>query len=302
MNKLALACGAAILALALACAPDAEAQITGKETEKTETAFVDRSLVLPEMTVMGELDGSYLHFEAGDTGFSVTINGGFVDLGAKFGLLDDLEAEMVFLSILTQEGFYMPTSIDLEGDADWGLFRLGATLRFLATDAAEMGVRFRFLADNNAVIGLNGGIPIMLHGGNVIRLDTGIGWIGRFNQPAGITTGGETSFGLVDVNSSPMGPEAGIPLRLAIQAIEQLWFGVNTGFGAFDVGEDDTIFLPLGATLGGTIDADPLLVDVIGNFNFPFFVTPTGDNTEERVQTEVWQIGLAARAYFALPK
>lgn len=303
MSKLTSLSGAAVLAACLGVASPALAQITGKQTEKTEKPFVERSLVVPEMTVMGELDASFTHMELGDGDFSLTLNGGFIDLWGKLGVLDDLEVELVVLSLLTEEGGLMPTSIDAENDADWGLFRAGATLRLLATDPAELGLRFRLLVDNNAVVGLNGGVPVLVRGGDVVRLDTGVAWVGRVNQTASLFgVGSDASFGLVDVNTLPMGPEPGIPLRLSIQAIEELWIGLNTGFGAWDVTEDDSIFLPLGASIGGTIDAEPLLLDILGSFNFPLFIAPAGDDTDAIIQSEIWQVGLGARGYFALPK
>lgn len=274
----------------------AEAQVTGKHLDKLPTPYVDRSLVLPEMWVTGELDASYTHFEAGFLG---AFNSGWIDIGGAFGVLDDLEVEAALISLATEDGVALTpiAAFDPIDGADWGMTRLGATFRFLADDAVEMGARFRFLIDNNATIGLNGGVPILLHAGGVIRLDTGLGFVGRLP-----TQGGDPSFALVDVNSNPMGPEAGIPLRLAIQAIDELWLGVNTGFGVLDVSDEDSIFLPLGASVGGSIPIDPLLLDVTAAFNFPVFVAPTGRDTEERVNSELWQVGLAAKAHFGLPK
>ncbi len=274
----------------------AEAQVTGKEQDKMKTPFVDRSLVLPEMWVTGELDASFTHL---DVGFGGAFNSGWIDIGGAFGVLDDLEVEATLISLATEDGVgATPLALfDPIDGADWGMTRLGATFRFLADDVVEMGARFRFLIDNNATIGFNGGLPVLLHAGGVVRLDTGLGFVGRVP-----TQGADPSFGLVDVNSNPMGPEAGVPLRLAIQAIDELWLGVNTGFGVLDVSDDDTIFMPLGASIGGSIPIDPLLLDITGAFNFPLFVHPTGRDTGERVVSEIWQVGLAAKAHFGLPK
>jgi hypothetical protein len=288
--------GAVVAGSLLLWAGVAEAQVTGNEQDKLKTPFVERSLVLPEMWVTGELDASFTHYEPGVLG---AFNAGWIDIGGAFGVLDDLEVEAALISLATEDGvaFAPITALDPIDGADWGMTRLGATFRFLYTDVAEVGGRFRFLIDNNATLGFNGGVPVLIHAGGVFRLDTGLGFVGRVP-----TSGASASFGLVDVNTNPIGPEAGIPLRFAIQAIDELWFGVNSGFGVYDVADEDTIFLPLGASVGGTLAIDPLLLDVIGAFNFPLFAVPTGRDTGERINSELWQVGLAAKAHFGLPK
>jgi len=274
-------------------AASAEAQITGMEQDKMKTPFVDRSLVLPEMWVTGELDVSFTHAEA----VVFEGNAGWIDIGGAFGVLDDLEVEAALITDQHRDRAWRPLGITGVDGADWGMSRLGATFRFFAVENVEMGARFRFLIDNQATIGFNGAVPILIHAGGVIRLDTGLGFVGRVP-----TNNADPSFGLVDVNTNPMGPEAGIPLRLAIQAVEEVWVGVNTGFGALDVSEDNSIFLPLGASVGASIPIDPLLLDVTASFNFPLFVLPAGRDTEERIISELWQVGLSAKAHFGLPK
>jgi len=271
----------------------AEAQVTGMEQDKLKTPFVERSLVLPEMWVRGQLDASFTHIESG----SFASNGGWIDIGGAFGILDDLEVEAALISMATEEVSLSPIGSYITDGADWGMSRLGVTFRFLATDVVEMGARFRFLIDNAATIGFNGGLPIMLHAGGVFRLDTGLGFIGRVP-----TNTGNPSFGLVDVNTNPSAPEAGIPLRMAFQAIDELWFGLNTGFGVGDVADEETIFLPLGATVGGTIPIDPVVLDVSGSFNFPTLFMPAAGFDDAKILSELWQVGLSAKAHFGLPK
>jgi hypothetical protein len=284
---------AAIVGLALGSAGIAEAQVTGMHLDKMKTPFVDRSLVLPEMWVTGQLDASFTHIEFG----TAATNGGWIDIGGAFGILDDLEVEAALISIATEEGTLSPIGGYLIDGADWGMSRLGVTFRFLATDVVEMGGRFRFLIDNNATMGFNGALPILLHAGGIFRLDTGVGFIGRVP-----TNGGDPSFGLIDVNTNPSAPEAGIPLRMAFQAMDELWFGLNTGFGVGDVSTEESIFLPLGATIGGTVPIDPLLLDISGSFNFPTLFQPAAAFDELTILSELWQVGLSAKAHFGLPK
>lgn len=65
-----------------------------------KTPFVDRSLVLPEMWVTGELDVSFTHAEA----VVFEGNAGWIDIGGAFGVLDDLEVEAALISIETERG------------------------------------------------------------------------------------------------------------------------------------------------------------------------------------------------------
>jgi hypothetical protein len=55
--------------------------------------------------------------------------------------------------------------------------------------------------------------------------------------------------------------------------------------------------MPLGLHAGGTIGGDKPIVDIIGNFGFPVFLI--GSDSKPPT-TELWQIGLTARAYLQL--
>lgn len=299
-RSLALATTILTASLALAAPREAAAQITGEHSDKLSLAHVSRPLTLPEMHVRAELDGTYSHFESG----LGAANGGALELGGAFGLFDDVELEAVLVSLELGELALTPMNFDLVDDADWGVSRFGATVRFLASDVAEVGGRFRFFIDRHAALGFGAGLPVVVRGAKVVRLDTGIHGVGRVP-----TNGANASFGLVDASSVPFSADAGIPLRLSVQAIEELWFGLNTGFGAYDVSEDDTIFLPLGLSVGGSVPLDSdLILDVDASFLFPTFVLPAArggfgeSDTDAKIGSELWQIGLGAKVNFPIPR
>jgi hypothetical protein len=310
-------CGLAafVVVFSASTASVAEAQVTGKEHDKLPPAFVDRSLVLPRLWLLGELDASIIHLERDFTYSTIELNGGWVDLGGAIGVTDDLELEATVASVNAGEigyspiGFYVlkplnrPFREEESRSVDWGMAKFGATFRFLAADAAEMGLRFRVLVDNEPTVGLNGAIPVLLHGNGVARIDTGVSFVGRVpmgSDPILGTSANENSLGLVDVNQNPMAPDAGIPVRVAVQAIEQLWFGLNTGFGAFDVTLSETIFVPLGGSVGTTIAVEGAVFDLVGVFNFPEFLLPTAAGSDDQIGSELWQVGLTFKAHAGL--
>lgn len=287
-------------ALALLSPREAAAQITGQHEDTLPLPHVARPLTLPEMHVRAELDGTYSHIESGPA----AANGGALEIGGAFGLFDDVELEAVLVSLELGEFALTPLNLDLVDDIDWGVSRFGATVRFVASDVAEVGGRFRLFIDNHAALGFGPGLPVVVRGGKVVRLDTGIHGVGRVP-----TNGANASFGLVDASSVPFSADAGIPLRLSVQAIDELWFGLNTGFGAFDVSEDDSIFLPLGLSVGGSVPLDKdLILDVDASFLFPTFVLPAAQggfgvsDTDAKIGSELWQIGLGGKVFFAVPR
>lgn len=283
-------------AIVVSFAQEGFAQITDRHLDKLPTPYVDRPLTLPEMTLGAELDVSFNHAELAFGPFSEAYNGAFIDIGGRFGILDDIEVEAVVVSLATEEYAIWPIGAEAIDGADWGMTRLGATLRFFAEDSAEIGARFRFLIDNNATIGLNAGLPIRLRVPGVLRFDTGIAFIGMIQ-----TQSEDAQFGLIDVNQNPSAPEPGIPLRLTFQAIEELFIGLNSGFGATDVSEDGSIFFPLGASLGGTVGiGNEMLLDLIGSFNFPLFGIPAANDLDASVGSELWQVGFAGKFYLPI--
>lgn len=271
------------------------AQITGQHLDELPTPYVDRPLTLPQMHGAAGLDVTFNHLDLGP--FLDALNGSLIELNANFGVLDDLELEAAIFSLATEEVAMWPMGLEPIDGADWGMSRFGATVRFVAEEAVEVGARFRLLVDNNAHVGLNFGIPVRVHVPGVFRMDTGFAFTGNI---AGRAPEAST-FGIFDVNVNPSAPEPGIPFRFAFQPIDTLWLGFNTGFGVLDVENEDSIFFPLGFSLGGTIPIKRAIkLDLAGSFLFPLFIAPAGDDLESTIISELWQVGLDARVHFDL--
>jgi len=277
-------------------ATDGFAQITGYKNDEVELSQAKRQLVLPDMTLAPRFDVTFDHFEVQNT----AANGATMELGAQFGLLGDLELEATVISLMVGELAVTPMTLlddpgtigfgGFESGADWGVSRFGGTLRFLATDVAEIAGRFRFSVDNNAIIGFEFGLPIRIHLGDIARLDTGF-----FMHPRIPTGGGNAAFGLLDIDDNALRPSPGIPLELVVSPVETFWLNVSTGLAVPDVTEDNTIYLPLELGLGGTIaKGRAALVDISANFSFPTLFTPGFD---DKATTNIWQVGLGAKAF-----
>lgn len=285
---------AAVFALSV----DATAQITGEKNDTLPVPYARRPLTLPHMVLAPELTVSLTHLEF--EGF-INGNGAALDLGGSFGLLGDIELEATVISLAMGDFIWAPTGLlGANNDFDWGVSRFGATLRFLASDAFEMGGTLRLMVDNSATFGINFGVPMRIHGGDVLRIDTGIFATGLVNDPGiRLGLGNSEVFSLTTTDGNPLGPDPGIPLDLYINAIPQLFFNLGTGFGVLDVSEDQTIFIPLELGVGGTIAGrDEPLVDIFASFSFPALFLPASDG--DQAFTNLWQIGLGAKGFVPL--
>lgn len=239
--------------------------------------YVERPITLPEMTLAPRASFVGTNIDLGVGSFTAFIIG----VGASFGITDDFMVEATPLSVV----FGDP-------DFDYGYFLAGATYRFLPGDF-EMAGRFRFLINNDAVLGFNPGVPMRLHAG-IVRLDTGVHTL--ISVPTG---GGDSAVGLADVNENFFLFDAGIPAKVSVQIIDEFWAGLGTGFGIYDFSEaGDTVFVPLQLNLGATIPADEgPLVDIEGGFSFPTFVNSGANDT---IVTELWQFGITGTGYLSL--
>jgi hypothetical protein len=198
----------------------------------------------------------------------------FLGLGARFGILDELEVEAhPFASVLTPDFTYGGWAA-ITGDFLDGPFELGARLRFhWSTEEAVF----------------TPAVPIRIHLAELVRIDTG--------AAVSIATDGRA--GLFQSTTTPVNLEPGIPAQVAFQIADPFWIGVQTGFGIADFTEvDDLTFVPLGAAVGGTVPGDDgPLFDVEAGFSFPEFVR-TG--AVDGIVTRVWNAGVHLQGYLYL--
>jgi hypothetical protein len=232
-----------------------------------EVRYVQRDLVMPELTLTPFADMRVVNYDYGF--FSATHY--TQSLGAKFVPVENLEIS------------FNPGSFYAGDSSGYGAVKLGGTYQFLKKDAIQMGVSaYLPLGQTGAIdfIGIGAGLPIRIHGGDFFRLDTGLYFAGFFDS----SFGNQAQFSLSEVddtmwyNADPM-----IPAEFSFQIIDELFAGVDTGFGILTVDNaEDTVFVPLGFRFGGTIPVDGKpFVDLTTGFRWPAFLTTIGDDASE---------------------
>ncbi len=243
--------------------------------------WAKRPLTLTKMTLAPSFAFSVLHLDFGASATAMSI-----DAGAKFGITDDIEVEAVPLSFVFGDPNFQ-----------YGIGRIGGTYRFLKDDfemGATASVNF-----GDGFWAISAGAPMRLHIGDKVRLDTGAHlYVGEDTLNP---RGNDVVVGIAKPGATSFLPDAGIPVSVAYNFIDQFWAGARTGFGVASFGDfEDSIFMPLGVDVGATIpysDGQGPMLDVGAGFGFPIFVNSlTGDG----VNPEFWQLGVHARGYFFL--
>jgi hypothetical protein len=274
--------------------------------ERTELPmrFVDRPLTLPKFVLAPHFLFDITHEEAGD----IALNAFGLTAGAAFGIFDDLEVYCDPLSLLIARedagGLFGGNATKTY----YGTFRLGATYRFVKANVAEVGARLEFGATGAIdLIHLTWGVPVILRAPHVLRFMTGLFFSGLFptQQVVGVVgVSRDPDIAMAAVGESapvfllPAGP--GIPAILDFQIADPVFAGLDTGFGILSFRGDvaSNCFMPLGWHIGGTIPSDGKpLVDLIGAFAFPLFLLGADG---EPPATQLWTVGLSARAYIPL--
>ncbi len=246
-----------------------------------EVRYVHRDLVLPRMTLTPTVDMRLINLDLGAFGGGTVFS---QNIGVSIVPLDNLEVHANPLS------FYAG---DITG---YGVAGLGATYRFVAEDMFEMGVRLSIPIGQTGPIdfvGMQGGFPMRVHGGDVFRLDTGIFVAGIFAQSLGFLIG-DAQFSLAQIDSAPyFDVDPMIPLEASVQIIDEIYVGMDMGFGIVDVDvAEDTVFVPLGFRFGGTVPVDGRpFVDLSTGFRFPFFLNSFNVDGEA-VLADFWEVQL----------
>ena len=271
-------------------------------------AYVERPLTLPKLMLSPEFSLPIIHAEsAGSPAFgSATANLVGLNLGAALGITDDFQIDTTPLSLLIAD-----VSVPVFGSQTkvyYGTFHLGAMYRFVGrnaqlakSDVAEVGARIEFGASGlNDTIHLTWGIPVILHFAKLVRIDTGLFFTGAF--PVKGTAQNDIGMGSVGSTPAILGAvePPGIPVSVTL-GNDFIFGGVDLGFGIASFRGSDisrNCYMPLGFHLGGTIPKDQKpLIDITGNFTFPYFLIGADANPPT---SRLWMVGLDAKGYFQL--
>lgn len=274
--------GTVAVATTMLCVASA-ASAEEKGGKRLAIPFAERGLTLGAMILAPEVGFDAFHYKFG--AFSDTSVG--MEIGARFGILDDLDVRAVAVPLHFTPEFAYGNPV------------LGAQYRFLKGDF-ELGaaVNARIPTKTGERFGLEAGLPARLHVGKTAVLDTGAFFLmngGATESPIaaavaalGALGGGKDSFGV------------NIPIRFAIDVVEQAHVGLSTGFSIGDFSDaGSSINIPLGVFGGYVIPGDngPML-DIDPYFMFPNFATP-GSNGD-KINANIFQVGVAASYYLYL--
>jgi hypothetical protein len=186
--------------------------------------------------------------------------------GAGYGITDDLEAGATVLPLV------------LSPDFAYGNPTVYGRFRFLRGDF-EMGGELSAVIPVRGSFGLNVGLPMLLHIGEVGRLDTGV------------------ALGLVF--GDPLGKTLAVPVAYSHNINPNIFFGARTGFVVPEF-KFDALTVPLGVfggyTLAGAGGNTPALDAFLG-FDFPAFLTPGGASA---VNANIFTISAGIRYFLAL--
>lgn len=258
-----------------------------KGGQRLAVPFTQRGITVGAMILAPDLDFSVTHLGSLSTPVSTAI-------GARFGIIDDLEVNAVAIPLT-----YSP-------DFRYGNPRVGAIFRFLKGDfELGAGVNTRIPTKSGDQFGLQAGLPARLHIGKPMALDTGAFFL--MNGGAGEDYAGAIAASV----SSALGALGGtvsrdntfgisIPIVFNFDVADPVHVGATTGFSIGDFGHaGDSIGIPLGFQGGFALAGDkgPML-DVDPYFLFPLFATP--GSSGDKINAKIFTVGAVATFYLYL--
>lgn len=265
-----------------AAAPGAAPPKEAKEEHaegRYPVAEAERPLTLPSMVLMGELDLDFPRVNIlGAFGAASATTFANVSIGASFGVTDDLtvRAQVLPLQLAGGGGFHYGQSSAVFGGIDNPGPGVGATYRFLKGDF-EVGAALDLsliTAQSFSGVVIAPGVPVRVHVGKSLRIDTGA-YLPITRASLSVAT---TNFGTTSTGASTTGLI--IPVSVLYDITEPIHIGAATGFtiGDFsDVG--DSAAIPLGLFAGYAIGGkDGPVLDIDPFFTFPGLITPGGSN------------------------
>jgi hypothetical protein len=258
-----------------------------EEHKRLAVAEAERPITLPKFILNPELDVDLARFPGGLSALLFAN----ASLGASFGITDNL----------TVRALVFP--LQIAAPAGFGGFRYGQESATMGIDnlGPSIGATYRFVAGKVEVGGsldtgiatlpgtsgatILAGVPVRVHIGESMRLDTGAYVPVTVLSPAGL---GSRIVGGVSV-----------PVSLLYDITEPLHVGVATGFGIADFSNPGSyIQIPLGVFAGYAVAGkDGPIHDIDPFFTWPWLLDPGGTPS---TQPGVYTVGVSLGGFFYL--
>jgi hypothetical protein len=296
------------------------------EGSRLPIAYAARPLTLPKMVLSPDFELDFTAYNFGvtenllGTSFSSSTTLTFLNMavGARFGILDDLEARVVAVPLQLFENLSSSTTVPGEpsqsssqaGKASYGNINtpgptFGATYRLVKGDlelGAALDVSIVTYTDASGTL-IVPSIPLRLHIGKSARLDTGV--LIDIATAGSVSTGPSSGGSGGSISSSGSNVVAGmqIPLRVGFDITRQIHLGGETGFTIADFSNaGHTIEIPLGVFGGYTVvgGKEGPLIDIDPFFRWPLFFFPGAPDGLSAVEPGSFMVGVEAAGYLYL--
>jgi hypothetical protein len=267
-------------------APGASVQHEETEELRYPVAEAERPITLPAMVLSPELDLDIVHAPGAYFGNAT--------LGASFGLLNDLtvRATVIPLQLAAPGGAHFGESSETLGPS------VGATFRVLKKNI-ELGLSLDvgiITAQGESGLWLTPGVPVRVHIGKRIRIDTG----GYFTLSHGSTTViTPLPMGNMTTNPTSTVGALSIPLSFLFDVTEPIHVGALTGFTITDFSRPgDTAGIPIGVFAGYAVAGkEGPIFDIDPFFTWTSFVTPGGNDFFD---VSDWALGVSLGGFLYL--
>jgi len=245
-------------------------------------AYAGRELTMPRGMVRGTFDVSTLHLGLG------LFSQNFVSLnfGAAISPVDDPELGFSRYRMGSYPGINFIDLVNLGGsglisafvspEGDFGDIPFYVRYQPMS-GTADVALEFRLRIPTLSEFGLAFGVPVRIHAGDSVAIDTGFDL--TLDDPGGVN--------ILSV---------GVPFQIVGNVSDNFFLELQTGVSLPDITTDPVVtVLPLGFTLGGSVDAGPVMLDAFFNFRFPTFAAFASGNSE--ITTEIWTITIGINVY-----
>lgn len=266
-----------------------------KASQSYGIRYANRSLTMPRGMMRGTFD-TLVGRRDGETVSTMSF-------GAAISLADGFEVGFSryrmgsFPSISLSPSSPQPTfgfggeglvAFSMSPNAEFGDIPFYARFEALDRDVVKLGFDAVFRIPVQSNFGFLGGVPVRFVIDHRFAVDTGLNFT---------------------IDENPRGPSVwslDLPLKLAANATDRLFFEVLSGMTFFDLGHTVSTatsglvrgpfyFIPLGFEAGYTVEARATMMDLFASFRFPTFY---GFNSQaSSLTTDMWQVTIGVNIY-----